>query len=544
MEFLNSRLMFGMQPGLESTRQLCAALGNPQQKFRTIHVVGTNGKGSTSFYLSGILQAHGLKTGLYTSPHLVNLRERIRVNDLPIDESSLDRLLLTVKDAAERVGVEPTFFEVLTLVAFLYYAEQKIDVVVLEAGMGGRLDSTAVACGDIVVLTSIGLEHTEVLGPTESAILKEKMGVVEAGPCAAPMRTFVVGGLSQELLLEAKNYAVAHGCDCVVPGIRNDVVLPNLGRHYVENASLSLKAAEIFLDNYFVCDNGREGLFGGERCDFSGDCDGGRGGLCDSGDFASRGDGDRNNSGRCCEVDVGRRGSNSSDDFGSGSGDFASRGSRGLSGSGRCCEVDVGGRGSDFSSGSGDLASCGDNGRNSGGDSCCACVYDDAVAVRLLKTRSWAGRMQTLSDANGCVQFILDGAHNSHAVRRLVESLDEYFPGQKFHCVFGALKDKDVDEMLQLMAPYVSHWHVTRTPYPRFRELDDMKSLFESLHLKVDSAEYLSREYLDAVRRDADGPVLVTGSLYMIGETVQALKDDFAELAFFCGLDPTTNEHR
>lgn len=496
-----------MQPGLESTRQLCAALGNPQQKFRTIHVVGTNGKGSTSFYLSGILQAHGLKTGLYTSPHLVNLRERIRVNDLPIDESSLDRLLLTVKDAAERVGVEPTFFEVLTLVAFLYYAEQKIDVVVLEAGMGGRLDSTAVACGDIVVLTSIGLEHTEVLGPTESAILKEKMGVVEAGPCAAPMRTFVVGGLSQELLLEAKNCAVAHGCDCVVPGIRNDVVLPNLGRHYVENASLSLKAAEIFLDNYFVCDNGREGLFGGERCDFSGDCDGGRGGLCDSGDFASRG-------------------------------------SRGLSGSGRCSGVDVGRRGSDFSSGSGDLASCGDNGRNSGGDSCCTCVYDDAVAVRLLKTRSWAGRMQTLSDANGCVQFILDGAHNSHAVRRLVESLDEYFPGQKFHCVFGALKDKDVDEMLQLMAPYVSHWHVTRTPYPRFRELDDMKSLFESLHLKVDSAEYLSCEYLDAVRRDADGPVLVTGSLYMIGETVQALKDDFAELAFFCGLDPTTNEHR
>lgn len=428
MEFLNSRLMFGMQPGLESTRKICAALGNPQQKFKTIHVVGTNGKGSTSFYLSGILQAHGLKTGLYTSPHLVSLRERIRVNDLPIDDASLDRLLLAVKDAAERVGVEPTFFEVLTIVAFLYYAEQKIDVVVLEAGMGGRLDSTAVACGDIVVLTSIGLEHTEVLGPTESAILKEKMGVAEAGSCASGKRTFIVGGLSQELLLDAKNYAAAHGCDCVVPAIREDVVLPNLGRHYVENASLSLKAAEIFLNNYFVCNTA----------------------------------------------------------------DFA---------------------------------------------------YDDATAVNLLKMRSWAGRMQTLSDANG-VQFILDGAHNSHAVRRLVESLNQYFPGQKFHCVFGALKDKDVDEMLQLMAPYVSHWHITRTPYPRFRELDDMKTLFESLHLQVDSAEYLSREYLDKVRLIADGPVLVTGSLYMIGETVQALKDDFAELAFFRGLEPTTNEHR
>ena len=82
LEYLNSRLIFGMMPGLASTRKLCEALGNPQKKFKTIHVVGTNGKGSTSYYLSGVLQAHGLKTGLYTSPHLVSMRERIRVNDL------------------------------------------------------------------------------------------------------------------------------------------------------------------------------------------------------------------------------------------------------------------------------------------------------------------------------------------------------------------------------------------------------------------------------------------------------------------------------
>ena len=178
MDFLNSRLMFGMVPGLESTRKLCDALGNPERKFKTIHIVGTNGKGSTSYYLAGILQAHGFKTGLFTSPHLVSLRERIRINDIPIDDADLERLLLRVQDAAKQVAVEPTFFEVLTLVAFLYYAEQGVDVVSMEAGMGGRLDSTAVACGDIVVLTSIGLEHTEILGPTESAILKEKMAIV------------------------------------------------------------------------------------------------------------------------------------------------------------------------------------------------------------------------------------------------------------------------------------------------------------------------------------------------------------------------------
>ena len=426
MDYLNSRLMFGMVPGLESTRKLCNALGNPERSFKTIHIVGTNGKGSTSYYLAGILQAHGFKTGLFTSPHLVSLRERIRVNDNPISDADLDRLLLQVKAAAEQVQVEPTFFEVLTLVSFLYYAEQGVDVVSMEAGMGGRLDSTAVACGNIVVLTSIGLEHTEVLGPTESAILKEKMAVVEADH--RRNKTFVVGGLSEELLAEARAYASELGAECIVPAIRTDIKLPNLGRHYIENASLSLAAAESFVHS------------------------------------------------------AGR-------------------------------------------------------------------VFDDSLALKTLETRSWAGRMQQLTDKNGVVRYILDGAHNSHAVRRLVETLAEYYPGTKFHCVFGALKDKDVGEMLKLMAPFVSHWHITKTPYPRFRELDDLRSELSNLGLKVASEGELSRKFLDQVAETASAdnkniPVLVTGSLYMIGETVQALKDDFDGLAFFRGLEPSTNEHR
>ena len=426
MDFLNSRLMFGMVPGLESTRKLCNALGNPERSFKTIHIVGTNGKGSTSYYLAGILQAHGFKTGLFTSPHLVSFRERIRVNDKPISDSDLDRLLLQVKEAAERVQAEPTFFEVLTLVSFLYYAEQGVDVVAMEAGMGGRLDSTAVACGNIVVLTSIGLEHTEVLGPTESAILKEKMAVVEAD--RRRNKTFVVGGLSEELLAEARAYASDHDAECIVPAIRNDIKLPNLGHHYIENASLSLAAAECFI--------------------------------------------------------------------------LASNRS-----------------------------------------------FDEALALKTLETRSWAGRMQQLTDKNGVVRYILDGAHNSHAVRRLVETLRDYYPGVKFHCVFGALKDKDVGEMLKLMAPFVSHWHITKTPYPRFRELDDLRSELANLGLNVASEGELCREFLDQVSAKAfvDNetiPVLVTGSLYMIGETVQALKENFDGLAFFRELEPTTNEHR
>ena len=436
---INSARGDGDEQGLRNTAALLEIL-QAWPACPVIHMAGTNGKGSTSYYLSGVLQSHGLKTGLYTSPHLVSMRERIRVNDLPIDDESLDRLIMQVKAAAEETQVEPTFFEVLTIVAFLYYAEQNIDVAVLEAGMGGRLDSTAVADGELIVLTSIGLEHTEILGSTESAILKEKMGV--AGSAQSILsngrsKTFVLGGLNDSLIAEAKIFAASHSCLCVVPVIRNDIELPNLGQHYIENASLSLKAAELFLQR-----------------------------------------------------------------------------SRDLSAADAVANQEM--------------------------------VYDDALALKTLTTRSWAGRMQKLIDANGVTKFVLDGAHNSPAVRRLVETLDKYYPNQKFHCVFGALRDKDVGEMLKLMAPHVSAWHITRTPYPRFRELSDLQGELEKLGLNVASAGEFSREYLnDVCASVTDGsPVLITGSLYMIGATVQALKDDFDGLAFFRGMEPTTNEHR
>lgn len=432
-EYLESRLMFGMVPGLESTFKICAALGEPQRAFRTVHVVGTNGKGSCSYYLSGILQAHGVKTGLFTSPHLVNLRERIRVNDMTIGEADLGRLLLQVKAAAESVHVEPTFFEVLTVVCFLYFREQGVQVAVLEAGMGGRLDSTAVACGNVAVVTSIGLEHTEVLGSTESAILREKMGVMPgviarsvSDKAISGKKVYVVGGLSESLLVEAREFAANLGAELLVPKTREDIELPNLGHHYVENASLSMAAARLVLDS---------------------------------------------------DIAAGR--------------------------------------------------------------------YDDKLALKALKTRSWPGRMQLLKDAGETVRYILDGTHNSHAARRLAETLEKNFPGQKFPCVFGALKDKDVDEMLKLLAPCVSEWHLVRTPYERFREPEEIAAILEGLGQKVASTGPLSRDVMNNVTGSQSAqPTLVTGSLYMIGEAIDLLKEDFEELAFFRGLTKTTNEHR
>jgi dihydrofolate synthase/folylpolyglutamate synthase len=435
VEYLQSRLMFGMCPGLETTERLCAALGNPERSFRAVHVVGTNGKGSCSYYLAGVLQAHGIRTGLYTSPHLISLRERIRVNDVPAADADLDRLFLQVKAAAEKIQVEPTFFEVVTVAAFLYYKEQNVQVAVLEAGMGGRLDSTAVARGDIAVVTSIGLEHTEVLGATESAILREKMGVLGTADGADGTvhgKTFVLGGLSAGLLQEAKRYCEQTGAGYTVPAIREDIELPNLGRHYVENASLSLAAAQLILDGSAVGKNATAG------------------GNAPSG------------------------------------------------------------------------------------------KYSDARALECLRGRSWPGRMQLLREPQGQLRFILDGTHNSHAARRLAETLEQYFPGEKFPCVFGALKDKDVEEMLRFLAPYVSEWFLVRTPYPRFREPEEIADILTAMGQKVAFTGPLSRSVLDKVKR----PALVTGSLYMIGEVIDLLKNDFDGLAFFRGLSKATNEHR
>ncbi|MCL2102033.1 MAG: Mur ligase family protein, partial [Fibromonadales bacterium] len=146
---------------MRNIKALCKALGQPQKSFESIHIAGTNGKGSTSFYLANILQAHKLKVGLFTSPHLVSVRERFKINGKMISQKELDFFLQSVENAAKSANIEPSYFETLTAVAFLWFKEKKIQVAVLEAGLGGRLDSTKIANGCIAAITSIGLDHTD-----------------------------------------------------------------------------------------------------------------------------------------------------------------------------------------------------------------------------------------------------------------------------------------------------------------------------------------------------------------------------------------------
>ncbi len=164
---------------LNNTIALCKALGNPEKKFRAIHIAGTNGKGSTSHYLASILQYAGYKTGLFTSPHYIDFRERIKVNGKMIGKGTVTQFVQQNKASFERI--QPSFFEMSAGLAFKHFANKKVDVAVIETGMGGRLDSTNVIHPDLCVITNIGFDHTQFLGDTLEKIAGEKAGIIKKG---------------------------------------------------------------------------------------------------------------------------------------------------------------------------------------------------------------------------------------------------------------------------------------------------------------------------------------------------------------------------
>ncbi len=162
---------------LSNTLKLCKLLENPEKKFKSIHVAGTNGKGSSSHMIASVLQEAGYKTGLYTSPHLRDFRERIRINGKMIDENYVTQFIDRYKKEFETIGL--SFFEMTVGMAFKYFEEKKVDIAILETGMGGRLDSTNVSMPEVSLITNIGLDHTQFLGNTLEEIAEEKAGIIK-----------------------------------------------------------------------------------------------------------------------------------------------------------------------------------------------------------------------------------------------------------------------------------------------------------------------------------------------------------------------------
>ena len=272
LDELFRRRRFGMRPGLETIEALLGGLGHPERRFPSIHITGSKGKGSTAVIAQSVLSAHGRRTGLFTSPHLASYRERIRIDGRVIPRTAVVEGIRRVETAAretEAAGTTdrpPTFFEVTTALAFDWFAREAVDAAVVEVGIGGRLDATNVLDSRVGVITTIELEHTDLLGPDLASIAREKSGIFHRG------MTGVVG----ELPREARSVVETHADRLAVPlwhagkEVRvedralspdgqtftlevagrsfPDLFLPLLGRFQPINASLAVAAVARFAD--------------------------------------------------------------------------------------------------------------------------------------------------------------------------------------------------------------------------------------------------------------------------------------------------------
>ncbi|HSK76957.1 MAG TPA: folylpolyglutamate synthase/dihydrofolate synthase family protein [Thermoanaerobaculia bacterium] len=254
----------GIRLGLEKTRQLLAALGDPQRRFPAVLVAGTNGKGSTSALLAAMAEAAGYRTGLYTSPHLETVEERLRIDGRAIEPGRLGALLERIVGTSERTeGTPPTYFEALTVAAFLFFAEAEVDLAVVEVGLGGRLDATNLCDPILSVITPIAFDHQEFLGNTLAAIAREKAGILRPGrpalvwiedaePAEAVRESAALVGArlafaSDEVEIE-KIEPLGWNGQAVrlrTPVRRYDLCLALVGDHQAKNLGLAVRAAEI-----------------------------------------------------------------------------------------------------------------------------------------------------------------------------------------------------------------------------------------------------------------------------------------------------------
>ena len=401
LEELAARRRFGMKPGLETIRVLCAALGDPQKRFRAIHVAGTNGKGAVCALLESALRT--APVGRYTSPHLVRINERFFLNGEPVGDATLEAVAGRVHRAIGRSARpelrDVTFFEALTAVAFELYAEAGVGRVVLECGLGGRLDATNVCEPELCVITRIGLDHCDWLGDTVERIAAEKAGIVKPGVPVVlgenvPSVRAVVEARAREVGAPFF-YAPDLASEADIPA-----AFPLAGRFNRENAVTAIAALEV------------------------------------------------------------------------------------LSGApGRA----------------------------------------DLLSPSAFSRVIWPGRFQSVGP------YLVDGAHNPPAARALAAALDEVLPtGTKLDLVFGACGDKDVDEVLRILRPYVRRGYAVRTANPRALEPAALAARMRAAGVPATPCESLADALARTRPAGVDAPslppsVLVCGSLFLAGEAIVAL---------------------
>ncbi len=261
IEYIHSVCWKGSIPGLGRTRNLLDLMGNPQDKLKYVHIAGTNGKGSTAAMTASILQKAGYRVGLYTSPYIYRFNERMQIDGVPISDSELTQITAWIKPKAQSMEESPTEFELVSCIAFEYFKRNRCDIVVLEVGMGGALDSTnVIKAPEVAVITNIGLDHTDVLGSTVEEIAKTKAGIFKPGSHAVVYRSSPSVEAVFESVCKDRNIPltkadfnglrlVSHGLegqvfDC---GSRKGLELPLLGDHQLHNAAVVLSVADTLI---------------------------------------------------------------------------------------------------------------------------------------------------------------------------------------------------------------------------------------------------------------------------------------------------------
>ncbi|MFQ5533143.1 MAG: bifunctional folylpolyglutamate synthase/dihydrofolate synthase [Candidatus Methylomirabilales bacterium] len=421
LAFLYGLQRFGIRLGLENIFRLVEVFGHPEAAFRSVHVAGTNGKGSTASFINGILWAAGYRTGLYTSPHLLDFRERILVNNHPIAEEELAALTTEVAQAIDRIFSpsrlsSPTFFEAATALAFVHFARAPVDWGVIEVGLGGRSDATNVLEAEVSVVTNIGLEHQEHLGDSLESVATEKGGIVREGgwvvSAAEGAALDVIGRIVREkgarLISVQDHYHVTHlgrseqGETFRLRGRLREYELlkiPLMGRHQVLNAVTAVAVAELLEEN--------------------------------------------------------------------------------------------------------------------------GCRVGEPAIGQGLGGAFWPARLQIVSARP---RILVDGAHNPPAINALRAFLDEEgFPGRLL-VIFGVVKDKAWERMLEILAPLVSTIILTRPESDRGAEPAALAPTASRYCREVQLAETMP-EALAVARALAasDDTILITGSLYTAAAALRAL---------------------
>ena len=258
-KWLHSRIGLNFRSGLGRMQRAVDLLGNPEQTYPIIHVTGTNGKGSTIAFMRELFVSHGKKVGTFTSPHIVSIHDRICINGEPISDADFIRLAEQVKAMEQRLletHDQLSFFELLTVIALLYFKEQGVDIVLLEVGIGGLLDTTNVVTGEIAVITSIGLDHQETLGNSLAKIAGQKAGIFKSGKSAvianlAPEAQMVcqrtANDLSVTLYQADQDFSFKNGCFSSSLADLNQLKLGLEGAYQEENAALALQAFLLFM---------------------------------------------------------------------------------------------------------------------------------------------------------------------------------------------------------------------------------------------------------------------------------------------------------